>query len=253
MKLKGLTAIVTGATSGIGKEIAYLFSKEGAKVAVIGRDNYRGAKVVETIEAAGGTAAFFNTDLTDPNAVAVMFSNISKEFDDIDIVVNCAGVVIPGTVDEISYENWENSWLTNVTSVFLVCNAVIPSMIRRSRGNILNIASEAGLKGLEKRAAYCAAKSAIIGLTKAMSVDYSKNGIMINCLCPGTIETEMVEKLIMTSNNPKITKQAMINRRSTPYLGTAEEVSRAALFLVDPLNKYITGTILAVDGGATAR
>lgn len=86
-----------------------------------------------------------------------------------------------------------------------------------------------------------------------MSVDYSKNGIMINCLCPGTIETEMVEKLIMTSNNPKITKQAMINRRSTPYLGTAEEVSRAALFLVDPLNKYITGTILAVDGGATAR
>lgn len=79
-----------------------------------------------------------------------MFSNISKEFDDIDIVVNCAGVVIPGTVDEISYENWENSWLTNVTSVFLVCNAVIPSMIRRSRGNILNIASEAGLKGLEK-------------------------------------------------------------------------------------------------------
>ncbi|MDF2961532.1 MAG: oxidoreductase [Paenibacillus sp.] len=253
MRLKGLTAVVTGSTSGIGKGIALLFAQEGADIAVIGRNRVRGLQVVQEIERSGGQADFFQTDLTVESSVSDMAKSVLKRFGRIDILINNAGLVIPGDIPGTLPEEWERTWQTNVTSVYLASRAVLPHMLERKSGAIVNIASEAGLKGLKSRAAYCTAKFAVVGLTKAMAVDHSADGIRINCLCPGTIETEMVTNLIARSDSPQQTRQMMINRRVTPYLGTVEEVSRAALFLADPENRYTTGAVLSVDGGAAAK
>lgn len=253
MKLQGLTAVITGSTSGIGKGMAYLFAKEGAKVAVVGRNADRGNQVVAEIHAQGGQAAFFPTDLTMEASVQGMVEKVVERFGKIDILINNAGLVIPGEIPDFQPEDWDKVWQTNVTSVYLTSRAVLPHMRRRKSGSIVNISSEAGLKGLKGRAAYCAAKFAVVGMTKSMAIDHSAEGIRINCLCPGTIETEMVAGLIENSGNPEQTRQMMIDRRVTPFLGSVEEVARAALFLCDPENRYTTGAVLSVDGGSTAK
>jgi meso-butanediol dehydrogenase/(S,S)-butanediol dehydrogenase/diacetyl reductase len=253
LKLKGLTAVVTGSTSGIGKGIALLFAQEGANIVVVGRNFERGNKVIEEIKYIGGQALFSQTDLTVETSVREMVKEVINRFGQIDILVNNVGLVIPGAIPDINSEDWAKTWQTNVTSVYMASHEVIPYMQQRKSGAIVNIASEAGLKGLKNRAAYCSAKYAVVGMTKAMAVDHSGDGIRINCLCPGTIETEMVASLIANSSHPEQTRQMMIDRRVTPYLGTVEEVARAALFLCDPENLYTTGAVLSVDGGATAK
>lgn len=252
MKLQGLTAIVTGATSGLGRAIALLFAQEGAAVVVCGRNEERGMAVVREI-GKNGRAAFIQADVTDESSVQCMVEHVLSEFNQIDILVNNAGLMIPGSVPEITPEQWEKTWQTNVTSAYLVSHAVLPHMLARKSGVIVNMSSEAGLKGLKNRAAYCAAKTALIGLTKAMAVDHAGDGIRVNCLCPGTIETEMVHSLIESSPNPQQTRQMMLDRRLTPYLGTAAEIARAALFLSVPENAYTIGAILSVDGGAVVK
>lgn len=253
MKLTGQTTIVTGSTSGIGKEIALLFASEGANVAVVGRNQERGNKVVSEIEQKGRKAIFIETDVTIESSVKKMVDKVIDTYGSVDILINNAGVVIPGSIPEISKDQWEKTWHTNVTSVYLTSHAVLPHMLSKKEGVIVNISSEAGLKGLKERAAYCAAKAAVVGLTKAMAVDHSGDGIRVNCLCPGTIETEMVKNIIEDSPDPSTTKQMMIDRRLTPYLGTVTEVAEATLFLSSPTSKYMTGTILTLDGGATVK
>lgn len=253
MQLQGLTALVTGATSGLGRGIALLFAQEGAAVAVCGRDAGRGSEVVSEIESQGGQAAFFAADVTAAAAVETMVAQVLARFGQIDILVNNAGLVIPGAIPAISPEQWETTWQTNVTSTYLLSHAVLPHMLARRSGAIVNMGSEAGLKGLRQRAAYCAAKAAVVGLTKAMAVDHSGDGVRVNCLCPGTVETDMVQRVIAGSPDPAATRQMMVDRRLTPYLGTVAEIARAALFLAAPANAYTTGAILAVDGGATAK
>mgnify|MGYP001233675574 CR=1 FL=1 len=253
MKLKGLTAVVTGATSGIGREIALLFALEGAQVAVVGRNEKRGEDVVQDIEHKGGRASFFKSDLTVESSVEKMVAGVVEEYKQIDILVNNAGVVIPGSITDIGFEEWERTWQANVTSVYLTSRYVLPYMLERKQGTIVNMASEAGLKGFKDRAAYCSAKAAVVGMTKAMAVDHSENGIRVNCLCPGTIETDMVANIIQNSPDPEQTRQMMLDRRLTPFLGTTEEIAQATLFLASPEARFMTGAILSVDGGAAVK
>lgn len=255
-RLRGQVALVTGATSGIGAAIAQRFAAEGAQVAVIGRDAGRGEAAARAIDAAagsGGRAAFFAADVTDDAAVACLVQAVHERFGAIDIVVNNAGLSMPGTIVQTTPAQWADVLRLNLTSAFLVSHHVLPLLIARGRGGVIHIASEAGLKGLQDRAAYCAAKAGLVGLTKAMAVDHARDGIRVNCICPGTIETPMVARLIEDHPHPAAMREAFLQRRLTPFLGTPEDVAEAALYLALPGNRYVTGAVLAVDGGAAAR
>lgn len=253
MSLTNEVAIVTGATSGIGKGIATLFSNEGAKVVIVGRNEQRGNEVVETIKASGGEALFIQADVTVEEDVKHVVDTTMKTYGNIDILINNAGVVVPGSIPEVDFDNWKKVYDTNVTSTYLFCHYVLPIMIEKKKGSIINIASEAGVKGLKNRAAYCAAKAAVIGMTKAMAVDHSPYGIRINAISPGTIETPMVEQLINNAPNPEEMRQTFIDRRLLPYLGKVEEIAQCALFLASSKASYMTGANVIIDGGATVK
>lgn len=253
MNLKNKIAIVTGATSGIGEGIATLFAKEGASVVIVGRNEERGNKVVRNMEKSGGEAFFIQADVTKEEEVAAVVTETINQYGAIDILVNNAGVVFSGSIVETDVSNWQRIYETNVTSTYLFCHSVIPYMIEKKSGSIINIASEAGVKGLKNRAAYCAAKAAVIGLTKAMAVDHSPLGVRINAISPGTIETPMVENVINSHSNPEEMRAEFISRRLLPYLGTVEEIAECALFLASPKANYMTGSNVIIDGGATVK
>ncbi len=250
--LLGEVAIVTGASSGIGEAIARRFVAEGAKVAVVGRDETRGAAAVASM-AGTGEAAFFRADVTVPEAVQGLVHEVVQRFGDLSIVVNNAGLSVPGTVVDTTPDRWEKVLRLNVTSTYLLSHYAMPHLLARGSGSVINVSSEAGLKGLLERAAYCAAKAAVVGLTKAMAVDHSPHGDRINCICPGTIETPMIAQMMNRSNKPEVLKDAFLQRRLTPFLGTPDDVAEAALYFARPGNRYVTGAVLSIDGGALAR
>lgn len=252
-QLRDQVAIVTGATSGVGEAIARRFAAEGAKVAVVGRNKERGNGVVAAIAAAGGTAEFFATDVTSDEAVRLLVQSVLARFGAFSIVVNNAGLSVPGTVMTITPDRWEEVMRINAASAYLLSHHAMPHLLVRGEGSVINISSEAGLKGFKDRAAYCAAKAALVGLTKAMAVDHSPQGIRINCICPGTIETPMVSRLIEDHADPPAMKSEFLQRRLTPYLGTPDDVAEAALYFALLRNRYVTGAILSVDGGSLAR
>lgn len=253
LRLQDQVAIVTGATSGIGEAIARRFAAEGAMVAVVGRNQERGNAVAGAITQAGGNAKFFAADVTDDGAVAQLVRAVTSHFGPLGIVVNNAGQSVPGSVVDLTLQQWDEVFRVNVTSAYLVSHHAMPQLLQRGDGSVINISSEAGLKGLKDRAAYCAAKAALVGLTKAMAVDHSANGIRINCICPGTIETPMVSRLIAGHADPAAMKDEFLHRRLTPYLGTPEHIAEAAMYFALPDNRYTTGAILSVDGGSLAR
>jgi meso-butanediol dehydrogenase/(S,S)-butanediol dehydrogenase/diacetyl reductase len=253
LRLQDQVAIVTGATSGIGEAIALRFAAEGAQVAVVGRNRERGDAVVRSITIAGGTAQFFAADVTSNDAVLNLLQAVLKRFDMLNIVVNNAGLTVPGTVVDITPAQWDEIFSINVTSAYLISHYAMPHLLKCGNGSVINISSEAGLKGLKDRAAYCAAKAALVGLTKAMAVDHSANGVRINCICPGTIETPMTTRLINEQADPQKLRDVYLQRRLTPFLGTPDDVAEAAVYFALPGNRYVTGSILSVDGGALAR
>lgn len=252
-RLQDQVAIVTGATSGIGEAIARRFAAEGAQVAVVGRNRERGNMVVRSITLAGGTAQFFAANVTSDDAVRDLVQAVLERFGTLSIVVNNAGISLPGTVVDITPAQWEQVFSINVTSAYLVSHHAMAHLLARGEGSVINISSEAGLKGLKDRAAYCAAKAALVGLTKAMAVDHSASGVRINCICPGTIETPMICRLIDEHTDPRAMRDEFLQRRLTPFLGTPDDIAEAAMYFALPGNRYATGAILSVDGGSLAR
>lgn len=251
--LAGEVAIVTGATSGIGEAIARRFAAERARVAVVGRNAERGNAVVDAIAKDCGTAAFFAADVTSPDAVRDLVQAVLERFGDFGVVVNNAGLSRPGTVVDTPPEQWDEVMRINVSSAYLVSHHAMPHLLARGSGSVINISSEAGLKGLKERAAYCAAKFALVGLTKAMAVDHSPRGVRINCICPGTVETPMISKLLAEHANAQLLRNEFLQRRLTPHLGSPEDVAEAAVYFALPTNRYVTGAVLSVDGGSLAR
>ena len=252
-RLQDQVAMVTGATSGIGEAIARRFAAEGAQVAVVGRNRERGDAVVSSITQSGGKAHFFAADLTSDDAVRDLMQSVLDRFGTLSIVVNNAGMSWPGTVVDTTPAQWEEVFRVNVTSAYLVSHHAMPHLLARGDGSVINISSEAGLKGLKDRAAYCAAKAALVGLTKAMAVDHSGHGVRINCICPGTVETPMVSRLIGEHADPRAMKDEFLHRRLTPFLGTPDDIAEAAMYFALPGNRYATGAVLSVDGGSLAR
>jgi len=248
MRLKDKVAIITGAGSGIGRMTALIFAKEGAKVLVADITN-EGQKTAEEIKETGGSAIFVKTDVSKTVEVNEMVETCLKEFGQIDILVNNAGIVRFSKFHETSEQDWDETMAVDLKGVFLCSKAVLPEMIKRGAGKIINISSIAGLVGFNELGAYCAAKGAIIALTREMALEYAPLKININCIAPGVIKTAMTKDMLA---DPQ-TKQFLESSTLYPRFGEPEDIAYAALYLASNESDFINGEVLVVDGGWTIK
>lgn len=254
MRLENKVALITGATSGIGRAIALLFAREGARLILVARNEEAGARAVSEIEQAGGQAHFIKADVSKVDEVQAMAAAALKKWGRVDILVNNAGGARGGrgSVTQVSEPGWGTVVQTNLKGVFLVSKEILPSMIERGGGAIVNTASSYGMVGSRNQAAYSAAKGGVIALTRQMAVDYADDGIRVNCVCPGAIMTPLLKDYIVSTESPEQTELMLGDRCPQRRIGKPEEVAVAVLFLASEEASYITGVALPVDGGLTA-
>ena len=243
MRLKGQTALVTGATQGIGREIALLFAREGADVAICGRTGPTLDAVKAEIEATGRRCQAFVVDVSQAAAVEAMTAKLLDNWGRLDILVNNAGMTRDGLLVRMKDEEWDSVLAVNLKGTFLCTRAVARAMMRQRSGRIINLASIVGLIGNAGQANYAASKAGIIGLTKSVARELGSRGVTVNAIAPGFIETEMTQAL---SAGAKSQWQAQI---PLGRFGQPSEVAQVALFLASEAANYITGQVLQVDGG----
>jgi meso-butanediol dehydrogenase/(S,S)-butanediol dehydrogenase/diacetyl reductase len=256
-KLKGRVAIITGATSGIGKATALLFAEEGAQVVITGRREALGGDVVTEIQKKGGRAFFIKADHTNVEDCSKVVEETLKVFGKIDILFNNAGYVKFGTAETTPEEDWDYTMALNVTSVWRMSRLVIPHM-RGKGGVIINNASDWGLVGAKNAVAYCTSKGAVVQMTRAMALGHAHESIRINAVCPGDT---FVDRWINDGQHFTSTEREDIERglkemgEALPIgrVGDVSEIARVVLFLASDDSSFITGVALPVDGGNTAR
>ena len=249
MKLKGKSIVITGAAQGIGRASAELFAREGASVAVADINTAGVRELAKQIEAAGGRAAAITADVSVEADVRRMIGEAVSAFGRLDVLFNNAGIVIQGSVEETAAADWDFQIATTLTSAYLGCRFAIPVMLRQGGGLLLNMASVAGVMGLPNRAAYCAAKAGVIGLTRAIAVDYAGTGIRAVYLAPGTVETPSLRGRIESAADPTAERAKYAARQPLGRLGSADEIAAAALYLASDEASFITGSGLLIDGG----
>jgi 2-keto-3-deoxy-L-fuconate dehydrogenase len=246
-RLKGKIAVVTAAGQGIGRAIAEVFAAEGARVI---------ASDLDAAKLAGlSTARSLALDVRSDTTVAALAREVERDFGGADILVNCAGFVHHGTVLDCTDADWDFSFDLNVKSMHRTIRAFLPAMLKKGGGSIINISSVASsITGLPNRYVYGASKAAVIGLTKAVAIDFIKQGIRCNAICPGTIESPSLEGRIealaaQSGQSLEASRQSFVARQPMGRLGTAPEVAALALFLASDESLYITGQPHLVDGG----
>ena len=244
MMLEGKTALVTGASRGIGKAIALRLAKEGANIAINFAGNVAAAEEVKAaIEADGGKAILVQADVSDSAAVDAMVKTVVDTFGGIDILVNNAGITRDGLLMRMKEEDWDAVLNTNLKSIFLCTKAVSKLMMKKRSGRIVNMSSVVGVNGNAGQANYSAAKAGAIGFTKSMAKELAGRGITVNAIAPGFIQTDMTAVL------PEAVKESMAKSIPLGRLGAPEEIAGTVLFLVSDCASYITGQVINVDGG----
>ena len=251
-RLKGKAAIVTGAGSGIGRAIALVFGREGAKVAVLGRRRELLQAVVDELNRSGAEGVALPCDVTHADEARGAVEQAETKFGRLNVLVNNAGILSVSTVESISEEEWDRVIDTNLKGPFLMSRAVLPAFRRAGGGTIVNIGSVLGLVGMKDRAAYCASKGGVALLTKAMAIDHAHENIRVNCICPSIIETELVKGLFNESEAGRAARDARIGTLPLGRFGKPEDVAELAAFLASEESSWITGTAIPVDGGLTA-
>lgn len=244
--LSGQTALVTGASRGIGKAIALVLGQAGAKVACIARNEEKLRETADAIASAGGTAVVYTCDVTDSAAVQKVVDAVVEDWDQLDIVVNNAGITRDTLIPRMSDEDWDDVISTNLRSVFLFTRAASLVMMRRRSGRIINISSVSGIMGNPGQSNYSASKAGIIGLTRSVARELGSRKVTVNAICPGFIATEMTDAL-----GPAVQDEVK-KRVPAKRLGKAEEIADAVLYLASDSAAYLTGQILTLDGGLTA-
>lgn len=252
MRLEGKVALITGGTSGIGSATAIRFSKEGAAVAITGRNAERGAEVVQEIEANGGRALFIRSDVRLAKDCREAVDQTLKHFGNIDILFNNAGVFHPKSIPDCTEEEWDETIDSSLKGAFLMSKYALPSMIENGGGSIIHTSSGWGILGGDKAAAYCAAKGGLIIMAKAMAIDHGPDGIRVNCVCPGDVLTPMLpedaEKRGMSWDDYAVGAAD----RPLGRIGTADDIANAVLYLASDEASFVTGEALVVDGGGVA-
>jgi len=257
LRLEGKTAVVTGGARGIGRGIAGAFAREGAAVAVCDIDQNAATKTADALrDTAGAHAMAVAVDVRDGGRVAAMVEAVTQRFDGVDVLVNNAGVSKVAPFLETDEALWDDTLAVNLKGAFLCCRAVLPGMLARGRGAIINISSQSGKRGNAQYAAYCASKFGLIGLTQSLAQEYAETGIRVNAICPGVVFTELWQSPDMLERyaakrgiEPEGVEDYFKAQIPLGRLGTPEDVARVAVFLASDESGYMTGQALNVTGG----
>ena len=252
MRLLDKVALITGGTAGIGLATACLFVQEGANVVVSGRNQQRGHEAIEAIRENGSEAVFVQGDVSRSEAARRMVAAASETYGRLDILVNNVGLTKHrGNVVELSEEEWDAMIDVNLKAAFLCSKYAIPEMIRAGGGSIIHVSSGAGIVGRPRAAAYCAAKAGLIQLTKSMALDFAPQNIMVNCVCPGGVDTPALQRSFAMQESPEEARRAY-DEMHPLGIGRPEDVAYAILYLASNESSWVTGSVIAVDGGVTA-
>ena len=241
--------LVVGGTSGIGKATALAFAEAGAKVVITGRREKEGAEVAEEITRTGGTAAFVRADVAKDADVAKAIDFVLSSHGRLDVAFNNAGVEIAGPLNEVTEEQYRRTFDINVWGVLNSMKHEIAAMLKTGGGAIVNTSSAAGHIALPQASLYVATKHAVEGLSKAVALEFAKQGIRVNSVAPGSIDTDMVDRLVGKEGDRR---NWLLSLHPVGRLGTSEEIAAAVLYLASDAAKFTTGTTLLVDGGWTA-
>ena len=241
--------MVTGAGSGIGAAIAETFAKAGAEVIVTDRDEGTARATASRISAAGGAGEPHVLDVTDEAACGRMAALVSTRCGRLDVLVNNAGIGHVGTIATTAGSDLDRLYAVNVRGVFNMSRAFVPGMLARRSGSVVNIASVGGVVGIRERLAYCTTKFAVVGLTKSMALDHAADGIRVNCICPGRVETPFVSARLKEYPDPEAAYREMSATQGVGRMGRPEEIAAAALYLASDEAAFVTGSALMIDGG----
>jgi 2-keto-3-deoxy-L-fuconate dehydrogenase len=245
-------ALVTGAGSGIGAAIAHAFANAGATVIVVDRDSGAGEKTVHDINHRGGRATFALLDVSREDDCTRVAADVLQTHRRLDVLVNNAGIGHVGTILQTEGKDLDRLYTVNVRGTFNLCKAFLPSMIERKSGNIINLASIGGVVGIKDRLAYCTTKFAVVGLTKCLALDHAREGIRVNCICPGRVETPFVSARLKEYPDPEKAYREMASTQAIGRMGKPEEIAAAALYLASDEAAFVTGTAHLTDGGWSA-
>ena len=241
-------AVISGAGSGIGQATAWRLAQAGYRLILVDRD---AQGMADTAAQVSGDVGIVVADLSRPSSarepVAEAIGN-----NDVDLLVNCAGVGWPADAAETTDEVWETTLTVNLTATFYLCQLVLPAMLARGHGVIVNIASAGALVGLRRRVAYCASKAGILGLTRAIAADHAGQGIRINAVCPGTVNSPWINRMVRDDPDPEATRRRMEDRQLDGQMGTPQEVAEWIEFISSDKGRFMNGAALVIDGGLTA-
>jgi 3-oxoacyl-[acyl-carrier protein] reductase len=243
LKLAGKLSVVTGAAQGIGREIALLFAREGADVAIVDRNKKSGEDVAKQIRSLGRRSISIGADLGEEDQIEEGFRNISRELGPVDILVNNAGIDTTSLVVDMPTSLWDEMFRINLRSVFLCTRAVLPAMIEKRSGRIINLASQLAYKGAREMAHYAAAKAGVIGFTRSLAYEVAEHGITVNSIAPGPIDTELFRNL------PEEWRKRKLAELPIGRAGRVEEIAPTALLLASEEGAYYLGATLNPNGG----
>ncbi len=244
-------AVVTGAASGIARATALRLAATRSSLLLVDRDGDGLARTAAEVEALDCRCAYLVADLIDGEAAAAAVLERAGEAP-IDLLVNGAGIGFAHTAEDTPSDRWERTLAVNLSATFYMCRAMLPGMLEAGGGVIVNIASAGALVGLRNRAAYCASKAGVVGLTRAIAADHAGDGIRINAVCPGTVDSPWIGRILAEDPDPVATRKRMEERQLDGRMGTPEEVAEWIAFIAADTGRFMNGACLTIDGGLTA-